>query len=443
MSLAVAVSVFSLSGCEIDRTVNNSPNGINEDKIKSRDGMLGVFVALQSVAGDFYAGDRSRVNSIWSWQMAGTGVGRVQPLAWTAYVMNEDGPTNDNWLNAYRAVKLANDIETIAPTVVFGGDNEKVRNTLIGISETYKAMVFGELAAMYGSIPIVIKGLNAPTFVSQADAYAEVQRLLDDALTRMANSAPLDQDLNFAGDGATWIAVIHSLKARYYLHVKKYAEALAEANQGIATPGTSLMAVYSDNPNEVSPWGHWVGNEGEPIRVEKAFIDSLKSEPGDNRLAEYFTMNADTQYVGFAAHNEPNATASELDPTNISGLKKYSQFADDFPMMSYEETVLIIAECEARVGNPAKAADAINIIRTGAGLPNVGVGNKDALIAQALKQKYLELFLEGQSYTDERRTGTTREAGVPKRWIYPSSEKNANPNTPRDNDNLVDQITGP
>lgn len=441
--LVLAASVLSFAGCEIDRTVNNSPNGINEEKIRSRDGMLGVFVAMQAVAGDFYAGDRSRVNAIWEWQMAGTGVGRVQPLAWTSYVMNEDGPTNENWLNAYRVVKLANDIERIAPTVTFGGDNEKVRNTLIGVAKTYKALVFGELAAMHGSIPIVIDGLNAPKFVTQAEAYAEVQNLLDDALARMGNSAAVPEEYVFEGDPAKWTAVIHSLKARYYLHVKKYTEALAEANLGIADASGTLFAVYSDNPNEVSPWGHWVGNEGEPIRVEKNFIDSLKSEPGDNRLAEYFTTNADTQYVGFAAHKQANATDSEKDPTKLSGLKKYSQFADDFPMISYEETVLIKAECEARAGAVQAGVDAVNIIRKAAGLPDFSSANKDAVIAQVLKQKYLELFLEGQGYTDQRRTGTTFSPDVPKRWIYPSSEKNANPNTPADNDNLVNQIVGP
>lgn len=441
--LMVTAVILGVTGCEIDRSVNVSPNGISNDKIKSRDGMLGVFVAMQAVGGDFYAGDRSRVNSIWSWSMAGTNIGRQQPLGWTAYVMDVDGPTNDNWLNAYRTVKLCNDLEAYVPVVTFGGDNEKVRNTLLGISDCYKAMTFGELAATYGSIPIHVEGFTPPAFVSQAEAYAEVQRLLDDAITRFGNAAPVDQDLNFGGDAAKWLAVAHSLKARYYIHIRKYAEALAETNNGIPDAGGNWMAVYSDNPNEVSPWGHWKINESEPIRAEKTFIDLLKSEPGDTRLAEYFDKGAGGNYVGYAAHDEAGATAEELDATQVALMKKYAAFADAFPMMTYQETVLIRAECEARIGVLANAITAVNVIRTAAGLPDFASTDKDATIQQVLKQKTLQLYLEGQTYTDQRRTGTTMEAKVPKRWIYPSSETNANQNTPPDNDALVNQIVGP
>lgn len=437
------VCLIGIAGCDIDPAINNSPNGINEVKIKSRDGVLGVFVAMQSVTGDFYAGDRSRVNSIWSWQAAGTGVGRVQPVAWTKYFMNEDGPTNDNWLNAYRGIKLANDILAFTPTVTFGGDNAGIRATLLGVAKAYKALIFGELASMYGSIPVTIDGFTSAQFVSQADAYAEAQRLLDGALADMQNATGVDQELNFQGDKDKWIAVIHSLKARYYLHVKNYAQALTEARLGIGAATGNLMAIYTDNPNEVSPWGHWFGNEGEAIKVEKSFVDSLKSEPGDKRLAEYLAPNKNGNTVGFAAHDEANATAEELDPNLVSSMIKYSNFADDFPMITYEETVLIVAECEARVGTLQSGIDAVNIIRKAAGLPDYSSTDKDATIAQVLKQKYLQLFLEGQAYTDERRTNTKRESNVPARWIYPSSEKNANQNTPADNDDLVKTLVGP
>ncbi|HVZ41243.1 MAG TPA: SusD/RagB family nutrient-binding outer membrane lipoprotein [Candidatus Kapabacteria bacterium] len=441
--LVMIVGALGISGCSIDDSVNQSPNGISSDRIKSRDGMLGVLVALQSVSGDFYSGDRSRVNSIWAWQMAGTGQGRQQPVGWNSYVMDVDGPTNDNWLNGYRGVKLANDILTIAPTVNFGGDNDKARATIMGIAEVYKAMIFGELAATYGSIPIEIDGFTPAQFVSQSQAYDEVQRLLSSALARFDNATTIQQDLNFQGDGAKWKAVIHSLKARYFLHVKKYAEALNEVGNGIADPTGNLMAIYTDNPNEVSPWGHWTGNEGEPIKVEKTYMDLLKSEVGDKRLDEYFNKNADGNYLGFAAHGEAGATADEMNPDKVSGLKKYSQFADDFPFITYEENVLIRAECEARVGALPNAVTAVNVIRTEAGLPDFASTDKDATIAEILKQKDLQLFLEGQTYTDQRRTGTTAEPNVPKRWIYPSSEKNANPNTPADNDALVNVLVGP
>lgn len=437
--------MVGISGCTIDESINEDPNGISEAKLKSKDGVLGLLVGLQSITGDFYSGDRSRVNSIWVWQMCGSGIGRQQPVAWNDYIQSEDGPTDENWLNGYRAVRIANDILKYAPEVNLGSEGEN--QAALGIAKALRALVLGELAAMYGSIPVEINGLEPSPFVTQSAAYDKVQSLLNEALEHFAKAGGLMQDLNFGGDKAKWTAVCHSLKARYFLHVKKYAESLAEAKQGIAAADGNLFAIYTDNVGEYSPWGHWSLTEGvpgeQPIVVEKTLMDLLKADTSDTRLAEYFLPNADGNFVGLAVHDQPNTTPDELENTKASSLKKYSQYADDFPMISFEENTLIIAECEARVGSVGTAVTELNKIRTAAGLADFSSNDATATIAEVLKQKYIELFLEGQAYHDMRRTGTLPETRVPKRWIYPQSEKNANPNTPADADALVSTLVGP
>ena len=437
--------MVGIGGCTIDESINEDPNGISEAKLKSKDGVLGLVVGLQSITGDFYSGDRSRVNSIWTWQMCGSGLARPQPVAWNDYVQSEDGPSDDNWLNGYRAVRIANDILKYAPDVNVGseGENEGV----LGIAKALKALVLGELAAMYGSIPIEINGLEPSPFVTQAAAYDKVQSLLSEALGHFAKAGGLGQDLNFGGDGAKWTAVCHSLKARYFLHVKKYAEALAEAKQGIAAADGNLLAIYTEILGEYSPWGHWSLTEGtpgeQPIVVEKTLMNLLAADSNDTRRAEYFTPNDDGNFVGLAVHGQANATADEQNPKKAASLKKYGQFGDDFPMISFEENTLIVAECEARVGSVTNAVTELNKIRTAAGLANFSSSDAAATITEVLQQKYMELFLEGQAYHDMRRTGTLPESRVPKRWIYPQSEKNANPNTPADADALVSTLVGP
>ena len=434
-----------IGGCTIDESINEDPNGISEAKLKSRDGVFGLLVGLQSITGDFYSGDRSRVNSIWTWQMCGSGLARPQPVAWNDYVQSEDGPSDDNWLNGYRAVRIANDILKYAPEVNLGSEGEN--QAALGIAKALKALVFGELAAMYGSIPIEINGLEPSPFVTQAAAYDKVQSLLSEALGHFAKAGGLAQDLNFGGDGAKWTAVCHSLKARYFLHVKKYAESLAEAKQGIAAADGNLFAIYTDNVGEYSPWGHWSLTEGipgeQPIVVEKMLMNLLAADTNDTRRAEYFTPNADGNFVGLAAHGQSDATADEKENTKASSLRKYGQYADDFPMISFQENTLIVAECEARVGSVGTAVTELNKIRTAAGLADFSSSDATATIAEVLKQKYMQLFLEGQAYHDMRRTGTLPESRVPKRWIYPQSEKNANPNTPADADALVSTLVGP
>ena len=222
----VLLSGFIFSSCQIDKSVNVDPNNIAESKVKSVDGVYSLLVALQVNVGETYSRDRSRIFSIWTWQMcAPPGIARPQPVQWNSYFMNVDGPTDDYWVITYRGVKITNDIINYTPEV-FTGTNEKRGNAILGIAKFYKAFLLGEAAATWGSIPIKIEGTNPPDFVEQNVAYQEVQKLLDEAITHFnAGTDAVTRDLNFKGNGAKWIAAAHSLKARYYLHIGDYTNA--------------------------------------------------------------------------------------------------------------------------------------------------------------------------------------------------------------------------
>ena len=437
ISLPLAlILVFGFIGCEIDNSINNSPNAINESKVKSLEGMNGLLISLQVATVDFYSGDRSRIASMWSRQMcAPEGLGRPQPVSWNSYQFQTDGFVDDMWKLGYRGVRIANDIINNAGEVNFSADNEKSRNTYFGMAKAYKAILLGELAAFYGSIPITFNGLEAAKFATQSEAYAEVQKLLSEALVHFQNPAAVSRDLNYGGDGAQWTKALHSLKARYYLHTMDYTNAQTEAEQGLAVGDAGLFGIYNDAAGEFSTWGHWALTEvGEPIRATNTFVRLLQSEAGDNRLASYLKPNEDGNFIGFAYFDQANATPDELDINKLSSLLKYGLYTDDFPLISYNETLLILAESQARNGQNAPAAANLNAIRKEAGLGDYAGTN---LISEILNQKYLQLFLEGQVYTDMRRTNTKPDSNMPMRFIYPITEFNANPNVPVDNDNLV------
>jgi hypothetical protein len=447
-----------ITSCDIDKSINQSPNAIDESKIKTPYGMYSLLVGLQVATADYYSGDRSRINSIWTWQMcAPKGLGRPQPVAWNSYSQTQDGPAADMWNIGYRGVKIANDIITYAPEVKFpSAQNENVQG-LMGIAKVYKAIILGEMAANYGSIPIAFNGLTPPKFATQGEAYAEVQKILDEAIVHLATTTTIKQELNFKGDGAAWIKVAQSLKARYYLHMSNadkgnMNKALAAANLGIGAASGTLFGIYTESAGEYSPWGHWTKTEvGEPLRAELTFIRLLKSEDPDSvthidkRLGDkvigYFNAGADGDYWGFAQHKQADAKAQEKATANTVKLKKYGSYGDYFPLISYNETILIGAEAKAETGDLPGAVAAINIIRKAAGLPDFASTDKKAIIDQVFKQKNITLFLEGQLYHDMRRTGTLPEAAVPLRWIYPETELNANPNVPVEDDILVEYLT--
>lgn len=448
--IAVTVFIFLSTGCTIDPAINNDPNGIREDQLKTPAGIKGLLVGCQTMGGDFYCSDRSRIASIWTQQVtAPPGGQRAQAGSWVTYNLTPDGPPNDYWLYGYKAVHNCDDLIRLTPLVSLDNDpvtNTATQNVIVGIGKTIKAYIYGELAAYFGSIPIDLKSLTGSAyepakFATQAEAYARVQLLLDEAIAGFtADGASLGQDLSFGLQAAPWAAVAHSLKARYFLHTSDYAKALDESKKGIVSEAGTLFAFYSTNPLEYSPWGHWALEEGNSIRATKPFIDLLKSEAGDKRLIEYFELNDSGHVIGYSA----TGTAEEQDISLVSIIKKYSKHEDNFPIVSSWENILIRAESEAQTGDLASAVTDVNVIRTNAGLTAYSSANKDSVIAQILLQKHLQLFLEGQNYSDMRRTKTLPDP-QPKspsapgnfRFPYPDSETNSNPNTPADNDDLA------
>jgi len=189
---------FILSSCQIDKSVNVDPNNIAEENVKTVNGINALIVALQVNAGDTYSRDRSRLFSVWSWQMcAPPGIARPQPVAYNNYIITSDGPPDDYWVITYRGVKIANDIIKFTPSV-FVDANAPLGNAISGMAKVYKALLLGEAAATYGSIPITIEGTNPPDFVDQDAAYKYVQTVLDDAISDFAKgTATFTRDYKF------------------------------------------------------------------------------------------------------------------------------------------------------------------------------------------------------------------------------------------------------
>ncbi len=488
VSLALVIVLGLQSGCTIDPNLNNSPNAPNEGVIGTIDGLNALTVGLISGGGDFYSGDRAMFASIWTWQIVNAD-GRAQILQWNDYVESTSREFNLIWLQGFQVIKSANDILRLAPTVSMPAE---LRNTYMGIAFWYKALALGELAALFGSIPIqsledagdFVKRFDPPPFVSQAEAYAQAQANLDSALARFsAGTAALPQDLIYGGNRANWIAATRSLKARYFLHVKNYAAALTNANAGLSGNVPSVRArANAANANEQALFGTFLANEqGFPVRADKYFMDILQNRDeisgpnalsraagddgkNDTRIPRFFeaptSSPARGSFFGFALvpnrfsarTGNTQRDSAERSPAGAAFLNRapggYGNIGTDFPIMSALETSFIRAECLARTGSLDDAVTLLNTLRAAGGLGNYGgaVTQLD-VVREILRQKYIALFLEGQAYHDMRRTNTLprRADGggrAPLRFTYPLNERLRRPDVPADNDNLVSALVG-
>jgi len=387
-----------------------------------------------------YEGGLARTFAIWMQQMAG--VDR-QLLGYSRYEVTEadhDGEFN----RTYRGGGLIDIREIIKRTT------EKNWIEYRGIAKVWEALCVGLTASIWGDIPYseAVSDVLTPKLDEQADVYAALQKLLDEAIADLSSGTGgylPPNDFAFGGDVNKWIAAAHTLKARFYMHWAEvdpanYAKALAEARQGIASIEDNLQSKHSDVETESNTYYQFFRERDSYIRAGKYLVELLKSR-NDPRLPIYFGKDVNGEYSG-ADPGEGNTNVS-----NLSDIFLAKDKSND--IVSYEENQFIIAECEFQAGNEdaARAAmnDALAAIEVKWGLEPNSLPRYDAtttgqaLFDKICEEKYIALFHQIEVYNDWKRTkrpilvpygGGDPETTIPHRIPYSDDERQTNPNIP-------------
>ncbi|CAN5769199.1 hypothetical protein BH23GEM7_BH23GEM7_16140 [soil metagenome] len=321
----------------------------------------------------------------------------------------------------YRVVKLANDLLTAVPTATMA---EGTRSGILALARLIKGMAYADLIQLYERIPLDAGIENpAPTFQERAAVLAEVLRLLEEARAQLATtpvSAEFTNDV--LAPGFDLPNTINARLARYYLMAGDYARAI-EAAQRVNLTVRSEFRFSANDPNSILQLLYRSGNAYQ-LRPRQSFRQ--QAEAGDRRVAFWVTP------ATVAGANAP-----------LDELRQYRLLDSPFPVYLPDEMRLIQAEAHARLGNLEPARALINEVRTQcppAGvepldpmpcLPPLGAGElptQQAVLAEILKQRRYELFLQGVRYEDLRRFGEPlKYEFIP----YPTTECERNPNTPR------------
>ena len=330
-----------------------------------------------------------------------------------------------------------------------------------GILKLHVAYWAGMLASLFGDIPFT-EALQSteypePALDDQADVYADVQRLLSEAITDMQDGSgvgPGPSDFNFGGDYARWIAVAHTLKARFHLHwvevegTGRYSQALAEAEQGIRSTSGNWTEVRTTSVGEENVW--WVREDAGDYRGNDFLISMMNNgtpeilDDDEPRAPVYWTL-ATGDYAGQrighvtgASADDPGVSASWI---NVPGEIDYP-----LPIATCSETYFIIAEAHSALGNDAAArtvlqaalgcqedwwsVDLSELKAEANGLSGA------ALFEEIMKQKFLGLFLEMETWNDYKRTcrparvPAPGHSAIPGRWLYSLQERQTNSNVP-------------
>lgn len=388
------------------------------------------------------SGEAARTANIWAGVF--TGADR-QYSSLNNYLTTS--PDYDNmWFNTYyQTVTQARIVQQKAVSV----NNKQLQ----GIAQVIEAQSIGTATDLWGDIPYstILVPNTSPTFDAQAAVYTALQTTLSSAITNLGQNGvnPGGRDIFYAGSATKWTAAAHSLKARYFLHVKNYASAVTEARAGIASATGDMIMPYD-------------GTIGSAANPYYDFLDN--SRPG--------YMSAEGAYAAQLLQSRTNSKTDEtnrfayfytdqgyyaLDPNFVDGA---FQPNSSFPLITYVETQAILAESLVRTGDIAGGLAALNNIRAAntttyggtytaytnadflaGGLLNPtsgGLSQTNALLVEVLREKYLSLIGQIEEFSDVRRTNNlvgvpknvTTAPSLPQRFLYPQSEINTNPNVP-------------
>ncbi|WP_411029781.1 SusD/RagB family nutrient-binding outer membrane lipoprotein [Spongiimicrobium sp. 3-5] len=439
--------IFSLASCEklVDDINENDPNTISN--VNGRDLFIGIQLADISAQSAYL----DWVSGIWCGYYVGSG--RFEPIQNYQFA---DVNSNTPWGNIYQGVvKQVRELRS--------GIELSNKDFFFGASKVVEAHALGTAANLFGDVPFTEAGndeISSPVYDAQASVYANLQTLLDEAITDLTASGTtggIVEDLFYGGDTNKWIAAAYTLKARLYMDVGDYGSALSAAQQGI----NSADATMAYSPPAVVGTGDInllnslaTSATGVDLAVDGSFLIGLLGTDATSR------NNGKT--------DEVDRYAFYYDGTeiNLNGIAK-----DDAPMkqISLEENLLLWAEALLRTGgsNFGMALQKLNEHRTNlrngvyfavttgvyddyvetdfdaGGIENVSgtISREDALLREIIEERYATFFNQVLGFNDLRRTKKDNpaiqvpvpfNAGAvhPERFLYPFTERNTNENTP-------------
>lgn len=287
-----------------------------------------------------------------------------------------------------------------------------------------------------------------------AEVYAQILDDLNYAETNLPQSYTPATDVRNTTRAHKNAAI--ALKARVYLGMGRYADALAEANKLV--PAAAPFKATTGIQHELQANVKTVFTNYTTTESIFSFPFTTNNLPGtQNALGYYYnpTPRGNGEYslnkagsgivadsVGFAVSDDRRGLII-IHTNNKPYLNKFAagpQSTDYAPILRYAEVLLTAAESEARVnGVNQRAVDLLNAVRTrskGTAYALTDFADADALVAAILKERRIEFLGEGLRNFDIMRLNNpfpakANVASIPSSsntyiWPMPSGERQVN-----------------
>jgi starch-binding outer membrane protein, SusD/RagB family len=312
------------------------------------------------------------------------------------------------------------------------GLTPSIRQQLLGEAKFMRAFFYFYLLNLFGDVPLALTtDPKVNTLLPRAfkvDVYKQIQADLKEAQQLLSDDYLKETILSKTTERVRptkWAAT--ALLARVYLYTGDYANAEAQATTVISNTGLYNLVLLNDvfiknsreaiwqiqptttNFNTEEALTFIIPSTGfstagkNSVYLSTNLLDSF--ETGDLR-AKYKNW-IDTITISGTLYRYPyKYKVNALNP-NID-ITTGSQFMTEYLMvLRLGEQFLIRAEARAKQSNLDGARLDLNIIRNRAGLNNITVNDKNALLSAINHERQVELFTEfGHRWFDLKRTGT-------------------------------------
>lgn len=300
-----------------------------------------------------------------------------------------------------------------------------------GIGKVLQALNLGLLTDNWEAVPYSEAILGSdnfkPVYDSQETNYNTINSLLDSAISDLSASSsvfkPSSDDLAYKGNISRWLKLAYTLKARYAIHLsnKNAAQAASNALSALANGFTGNADDFQLNYNSVNknPFHTRVAlaNKTGNLTITQGsyLVDIMKNAAaeGDPRLGAM--TDADglpfSEIRGINSF-DPNAPSSN---TDFSETTWHSTESAPILMVTYAEAKFIEAEAAMISNDKNRAYDAYiaGIMASMEKLgvdgttyladPKVAVGADNISLSHIMKEKYVALYLNTESWVDMRR----------------------------------------
>jgi len=436
----------------VNPDINDNPNQLADVELQYLLPSCEAAIAYQ------VGGDLSYAERMWMQQLAG---GANQALAYDNYNFNSSEDDN-TWASMY--VSGMNNLNIIIKKA-----SDQKSPYYGGIGKVLMAYTLGCVTDLFGDVPYsqAFQGNSnlAPGYDSQQQIYTAMNSLLTSAIADLSAStslhSPGSDDLLYGGDVTKWTKAAYALQARYALHLAKrngaseYTTALTALASAFTANTDDLEFHFGTSTNENGPIYQFLYNRYGDINVAEYMVDTL-FHANDPRA----TLFVDTTL----ADGGPDGEAPGVGGSGYAQIGSYYANPDaPVPFISYVECLFIKAECEWQTNDKVnavadyKAAVSASLDKYGVSnaawvTANTNVTPANITLENIITQKYIALYLQLEAYTDWRRTTypshiannvpihNTNSNVTPRRYPYPTNEKEYNTNCPKTGAELKDNV---